>query len=240
MSASRRQFLTGLVALGATPLLAQDEPKKEPYTLDPSDILPHIDTLKTKWEAERRDDLDRLRALNGLERVLLARYIAPVDTWLSVKGYMKIPAIQVVADWLAADDDKEKPIGSNWFLLKIVSADRLNGNDIWMKFSIEDSDRRLIWVDNNTDEAGDGSGMPQKQIFEPITETLYRKRDSLFEALEHHLVQLIDDTPPDDGFDIPWDAESYKRTLVDGTAYFYLLYGPDQDPAKVNKDQLLA
>lgn len=235
---SRRQFLTGLVALGATPLMAQDEPKKMPYTLDPSDVLPHIDILKKKWEDERRDDIDRLRTLNNLERVLLARYLVPVDSWLHVKGYMKIPAIQVVADWLASDDDKEKSIGNNWFLLKIVSADRLNGNDIWMKFSIDNTDRKLVWVDSYNDEAGEGGS--QKQVFEPITDTLSRKRDSLMEALEHHLVQLLDESPEDDGFDIPFDPKPYKNTLIDGTAYLYLLFGPDQDPAKVMKEQLIA
>lgn len=235
---SRRQFLTGLVALGATPLLAQDEPKKEPYILEPSEILPHIDKLKGRWEDERRDDLDRLRALNVLERVLLSRYLAPVDTWLHLKGYMKIPAIRARIDWLMDDHDSEGSIGNNWFLLKIVSADRSNGTDIWMKFSIDNTDRKLVWVDNDTDEAGDGSG--QKQVFEPVADTLYRKRDSLMEALEHHLVQLLDESPEDDGFDVPFDTEPYKRTLMDGTAHLYLLFGPDQDPAKVMKEQLLA
>lgn len=237
MTPSRRQFLTGALALGATPLLAQDE--KKPYIMDPAEVLPNIDKLKKQWEEERRDNLERLETCNTLERVLLLRYVSPVDTWLNINGYLKIPSFKVVTEFLALDDDKDKSVETTWFLLKITSANPLLGKDIWLKFSIGDSDRKLVWVDRTSQEE-DGVTVT-KQVFEPFTDTLWRKRDSLLDALEHHLVQLLDDSPPDDGFDIPdEDTESYKRTMIDGTAHFYQLFGPEQDPAKVMKEQLLA
>lgn len=227
MTSSRRQFLTGAIALGATPLLAQDEPVKEPYVLDPSDILPHIDVLKKKWEAERRDNLDRAEICAKLERVLLARFMAPIDTWFHMEGYMKIPTLRKAADRLVSDEDNQAPIDDVWFLLKIRSASPLKGKDIWMKWSLINADRALVWTDDYEGGHNDDGTQKQKQVPEVFKDTIWRKRDSLLEALEHHFVQLLDD-------------EECIHTMVDGTAHLYLIHGPEADPEKVTKEQLLA
>lgn len=240
MTPSRRQFLTGAIALGATPILAQDEPEKLPHILDFAAERAKWEQLladaeqklelaqmkwdeervfeKERWENERHDDMDRLRILNKVGRTLLERYVAPLDQWLNNSGFLAQPEIKKKENPF---DDPEYVGGPIWFLLKITSAEPL-GAIIWLKFSTckEDIGQKLV----DDPEAGEGHKMWAPEL---LIDMLWRKRDGLLDALEHHLVQLMDD-------------EDCVKTMKDGSAHLYRIIDENSDPEKVTKEQLLA
>lgn len=232
MQPSRRQFLIGSLALGAAPVLAQDEPplpkdgkepQKFPYVLSPEEF--DFREQRKQWEEERRDMLERYELCTKLERILLGRFLAPIDDWLNLNAYAKEKEFKrenVFDDPVFIGDE---PI---WLLLKIRSANPLDGDDIWIKFSFGKDDIQSTLEDDTSEEGGfDADGNRKKKLVpEPVIKALWRKRDALMQALEHHLVQLLD------------DADSVK-TMVDGTAGLYRIHGPDADPAKVTKEQIL-
>lgn len=219
---SRRDFILGAFASCLSAKLAtaqeQDEPQKLPNTPSPAEFLAE---QKKAWEDSRRDLFQRYELCTKLERVFLTRYIAPFDQWMLVSGYLTMPEFSknFVDDPLYDGRDI-------WFLLKIRCTDQFKGNDIWLKFSLTKEDVQLELQDDPNDaEAPEGE---RAQIMAPESpvKTLWRKRDGLFEALEHHLVQLLGD-------------KENEATIIDGEAHLYRIWGPDADPSKVTKEQLL-
>lgn len=244
MQPSRRQFITGAMALGATKVLAQDE-EKLPHMLDLATEQKRWEDLlasekarmemerdeervleKEKWEADRRDSLERYQLCTNLERILLSRFLAPMDEWLNLSLFLKEPEMRKERVF----DDPDFKGESIWLLLKIRSADPLKGKDIWMKFSIGREDIQKIPVDNGHDpETGK---LRTRLIDEPFIDTLWRKRDRLLEALEHHLVLLLQEADEE-------EKASLVKTIVDGSAHLYRIIGPDSPPDKVTKEQML-
>lgn len=251
MQHSRRRFLTGALALAA-PALAQDEPEKLPHILDFAteqkrwaDLLAaekaqgelnlQIEKAaweegrqfdKQNWEEERRDSLERYRLCTDVERVLLGRFLAPMDEWLNMSLFLKEPEFHKVNPF---DDPSFTKEGVLFLLLKIRSADPLKGSDIWIKFSIAKTDLGKKWEETQENESGE---KVMKQVDETLTDMLWRKRDQLLEALEHHFVVLLQNEDAE-------EKAAVMKTMVDGTAHLYRLIGEFSEPDKVTPEQML-
>lgn len=118
-----------------------------------------------------RDSLYYMRERTRAElgRVLIDRYMIPVDEWIRLKRWRTEFPVHDENLWT-----------ERWYLLMIRSD---HGEDVWIKFSIDPKERlkHRQFCDEHFWECD----------YRSMEDFIDLKRSSLANALEHHLIQLL-------------------------------------------------
>ncbi len=118
------------------------------------------------WELERDG---RAILLNRLERVLVQRFMAPVDLWMENPHAANSPFPKFQH-------------GECWYALMIEPVDRLKSQKLWVKFAVNSaSDGGLAWYSDAQNDS--------------IIQHAWKeyRRAGLLDALERHLALSLDD-----------------------------------------------
>ncbi|HWY33748.1 MAG TPA: hypothetical protein VNX68_03830 [Nitrosopumilaceae archaeon] len=170
--------------------------QKPPVIRDPDRT---VEQLK---ETNERNDILEFNHIKHtwkliLESTLLERFLAPIDEWILMSG----PNTEDLSE-------------IKWYILLIRSENKYNGTDIWIKFYLVDTDCQIR--NNNNDFTYTITN----------TECMRTKRDGLKAALEHHMIQLLNE-------------DDAKVTMRDGTAHLYRIPTDSFPIDKINKSMLI-
>ncbi len=138
--------------------------------LENDELVARMSLVSAEWEfmLNECERIGQARGLNSLERVLVQRFIEPLDLWISNPHVTRHPFPRFVD-------------GECWYAIVIQPLDALKSDPVWLKFSLE------------SQKYGSRLGY-ENETNENIIQIHYQRtlRKSILDSLEHHLVQVLD------------------------------------------------
>jgi hypothetical protein len=138
--------------------------------LENDEIIARMSLVSAEWEfmVNECERAGQAHVLNTLERVLVQRFIEPLDLWMSNPHVTGHPFPRFVD-------------GECWYAIVIQPLDALKSDPVWLKFPLE------------TKKYGSALGYGDDKN-ESILQLHYKRtmRKSILDSLEHHLVLLLD------------------------------------------------
>lgn len=186
------------------------------FLLSPTLALPAVAQEKTMEEKNAEARLFRAESRAAFGRLLMQRFTAPLDAWISIEGPMT--------------EFGNPPVGpARWYLLYLSTRPRVAGDPLWIKFSLDPATRREHRYDYpGAEEYG-------YETTESMLDVAKRQREGLLDSLmDFAMRKSLDGWAPDDEH-----RHGIRRTLLEGEAHLYRMTGQDQDVEKAAIKDLL-